>query len=75
MGPGGDEEVVAEEEALPDRLPLPRLPRHAQPAPGTRPWLLGQHLNTGHNIQTSTSKQNFGNKAAENKGRGSPLNE
>ena len=53
VGPGGDEQVVAEEEALSDRLPLPGLPRHAQPAPGTRPGLLGQNLDTGHNSQAT----------------------
>ena len=47
--PGGDEEVVAEEEALPDGLPL--LLHHRQPPPGPRPRLLRENLH----ITTSSS--------------------
>lgn len=45
MSPGGDEEVVAEQEALPDGLPL--LLHHGQPAPGPGPRLLCQDLQQG----------------------------
>ena len=45
VGPGGDQQVVAEEEALPDGLPL--LLHHGEPAPGPRPGLLRQDLQQG----------------------------
>ena len=45
VGPGGDQQVVAEEEALPDGLPL--LLHHGEPAPGPRPGFLRQDLQQG----------------------------
>ena len=53
VGAGGDQQVVAEQEALSDRLPVwPLSPHHRQPTPPPSPRLLAQNLSTCcHNIQ------------------------